>query len=272
MSSTSFLPFLLSWELITNGGGNFGPQVISPQKAKDYSIPYNGLTDAKKAMKETLLSFFDLEIHYALAVEDVPDVRVVLIVLVSSEDRSKKNHDQHANIDRGKAVIRGNIANTKGSKQLVLASLIHLRDIVFPFPLVMVGRLPQTTTEMKECVSTKDYEQVLQPSTIRKSNMLAKSAFRDFRAAYLQNQLAAGHNELLFSVSSSKEVEGLKGRYALAVEKMASFKRECFVLRGHLDKASSFLDEVNQSGSPATLVGHITKLAKLLDEKAWGAR
>lgn len=208
----------------------------------------------------------------ALVVEDAPDVRVVLIILVSSEGWSKKNHDRHANIDRGKAVIRGNIANTKGSKQLVLASLIHLREIVFPFPLVMVGHLPQTTTEMKECVSTKDYEHVLQLSTVGKSNMLAKSAYRDFRVAYLQNQLATGHNELLFSVSSSKEVEGLKAHYALATGKMASFKRECFVLCGRLDKASSFLDEVNQSGSPATLVGHITKLSKLLYEKAWGAR
>lgn len=55
------------------------------QKAKDDSISYDALTDAKKAIKETSLSFFDLEIHcwYIVKVKYADERKKLLVSSLS---------------------------------------------------------------------------------------------------------------------------------------------------------------------------------------------
>lgn len=83
------------------------------------------------------------------------DVRASLIVSVSSEGQSKKNHDRSTNKDPGKATIWGN--HTKKAK-LVRTRFEHLFERYSRFfSPVLFGRLPMTAEEMKECVSFDDY-------------------------------------------------------------------------------------------------------------------
>lgn len=83
------------------------------------------------------------------------DVGASLIVLVSSEGQSKKNHDRSTNKDPRKATIWGNHAK---KAKLVRTYFEHLfeRYSCF-FSLVLVSRLPMPAEEMKECVLFDDY-------------------------------------------------------------------------------------------------------------------
>lgn len=143
---------------------------------------------------------------------------------------------------------------------------VHLGALL-SLPLVMGGRLPQTSAKIKECVSTYDYSEVFQLS---KSKLLTKSTYQVFHAVSLLNQLVVDHKELLFPDDSSQGVEDSKARYLLVEAKVASFERDCFGLHDRLDEDSSFLEEVKHCGTSVTLVGRIMELEKLLDEKKHG--
>lgn len=131
----------------------------------------------------------------------------------------------------------------------------------------MVSHLPQTVVVMKECVPAINYNHNLQLSFVRKSRLLAESAYQILRAVPLLNQLPVGHTNLLVPFSPSQETEGSKAHYDLVEEKVVSFERECYKLRVCLSVTSSFLDEVKQFGYPITLSGRITKLGKVFEMK-----
>lgn len=132
---------------------------------------------------------------------------------------------------------------------------------------MLVGRMPHTTTELKDCVSVEEYAHMCKLSKIAKLVLLAGSTFQLLQATSIMTLFATAYKELMTCNTLSQEVEYLKARYRLIELKVAGYERELSDLSQCMDPMYPFLDEMELRGAHAALADWVVELEGLLEEE-----